>query len=176
METNTLLEILKFTIPALVVFAVTYLSLRLYLQKEYRIKQIELKMAGIREAKPMRFQAYERITLLLERIALNNILHRVRKADMTVRDFQLAILSNIRSEFDHNVTQQVYVSIRLWNTVKAAKEEVISIVNRVAAELPPDAPGIELSKRIFAHLIEDEERTPTQRALEELKREVMELY
>ena len=95
---------------------------------------------------------------------------------MTVRDFQLAILSNIRSEFDHNVTQQVYVSINLWNIVKASKEEVISIVNRVAAELPPNAPGIELSKRIFAHLIEAEDQTPTQRALEELKKEVMELY
>ncbi len=176
METNAFVEILKYTIPALVVFGVTYAMLRLYLQKEYRIKQIELKMAGIREAKPVRFQAYERIALLLERIALNNILHRVRKADMTVRDFQLAILSNIRSEFDHNVTQQVYVSIELWNTVKAAKEEVTSIVNRVATELPPNAPGIELSKRIFAHLIESEDKTPTQRALDELKQEVMALY
>jgi hypothetical protein len=176
METNAFLDILKYTVPALVVFFVTYASLRMYLQKEYRIKQLELKMASIREAKPIRFQAYERIALLLERISLNNLLHRVRKGDMTVRDFQLAILSNIRSEFDHNVTQQVYVSINLWNIVKASKEEVISIVNRVAAELPPNAPGIELSKRIFAHLIEAEDQTPTQRALEELKKEVMELY
>ncbi len=176
MESNAFVEILKYTIPALVVFGVTYSTLRMYLQKEYRIKQIELKMAGIREARPVRFQAYERIALLLERIALNNILHRVRKADMTVRDFQLALLSNIRSEFDHNVTQQVYVSLELWNTVKAAKEEVVSIVNRVASELPPNAPGIELSKRIFAHLIDSENRTPTQRALDALKREVMELY
>ncbi len=176
MEINPFLQILLYTIPALVVFLVTYLSLRLYLQKEYRLKQIELKMAGIREARPVRFQAYERVALLLERIALNNILHRVRKTDMTVRDFQLAILSNIRSEFDHNVTQQVYVSIELWTAVKAAKEEVVSIVNRVASELPPQAPGIELSKRIFAHMIDTEDKTPTQRALDVLKREVMELY
>jgi hypothetical protein len=176
MESNFFLELLKYSIPALVVFAVSYTMLRLYLQKEYRLKQIELKMAGIREARPVRFQAYERIALLLERIALNNILHRVRKADMTVRDFQLAILSNIRSEFDHNVTQQIYVSMELWSAVKAAKEEVVSIVNRVASELPPNAPGIELSKRIFAHLIDSEERTPTQRALDQLKREIMELY
>ena len=68
METNAFLDILKYTVPALVVFFVTYASLRMYLQKEYRIKQLELKMASIREAKPIRFQAYERIALLLERI------------------------------------------------------------------------------------------------------------
>lgn len=170
------LEILKYTIPALVVFGVSYASLRMLLQKELRIKQLELKMASIRDARPVRLQAYERIALLLERVSLNNLLHRVRKADMNVRDFQLALLSNIRSEFDHNVTQQIYLSIELWGAVKAAKEEVVSIINRTAQELPPDAPSIELSKRIYAFLIDSEQQTPTGTAMDRLKREVMELY
>lgn len=171
-----MLEMLKYTVPALVVFGVTYTTLRMHLQKELRIKQLELKMAGIRDARPIRLQAYERIALLLERIALNNLLHRVRKNDMTVRDFQLALLSNIRSEFDHNVTQQIYLSIELWTSVRVTKEEVASIINRTAQDLPPDAPAIELSKRIFAYLIDSEQRAPTAAALDRLKEEVMELY
>ncbi|MFT7587799.1 MAG: hypothetical protein ACI959_000003 [Limisphaerales bacterium] len=176
MNAELLSEILKYTIPALVVFAVTYLTLRMYLQKEIRIKHLEYKMAAMRDAKPVRLQAYERISLLLERIAFNNILHRVRKADMNSRDFQMALLSSIRTEFDHNVTQQVYVSIELWGMVKAAREEVISIINQVAAEIPPNVPSIELSKKIFARLIDDEQRSPTVLAMEKLKEEVMELY
>jgi hypothetical protein len=173
---DVFLELLKYSIPALVVFGVTYASLRMLLQKELRIKQLELKMASIRDARPVRLQAYERIALLLERISLNNLLHRVRKADMNVRDFQLALLGSIRSEFDHNVTQQIYLSIELWGSVKAAKEEVVSIINRTAQDLPPDAPSIELSKRIYAFLIDSEQQTPTGQALDTLKREVMELY
>lgn len=176
MTTEVLTEILKYTIPSLIVFGVTYMTLRLYLQKEYRIKQLEYKMAAMRDAKPVRLQAYERITLLLERIAFNNLLHRVRKGDMNSRDFQIALLSSIRTEFDHNVTQQVYVSIELWGMVKAAREEVISIINQKAAEIPPNVPSIELSKKIFAHLIDDEQQSPTARAMEKLKQEVMELY
>jgi hypothetical protein len=173
---DTLLDILRYTIPALVVFLVTYATLRMHLQKELRIKQLELKMASIRDARPVRLQAYERIALLLERISLNNLLHRIRKNDMSVRDFQLALLANIRSEYDHNVTQQVYLSMELWAAVRAAKEEVISIINRTAQALPPDAPSIELSKRIYAFLIDSEQQPPTQMALDQLKREVMELY
>jgi hypothetical protein len=171
-----ILEVLKYTIPGVVVFAVSYSMLRLYLQKEYRIKQLEYKMAALRDAKPVRLQAYERIALFLERVEFNNLLHRVRKQNMNVRDFQLALHSSIRQEFEHNVTQQVYVSIELWNMVRACKEEVLSTINKVATEIPPEAPSLELSKRIFTHLIEQETNSPSQRTLQKLKEEVMELY
>jgi len=85
-------------------------------------------------------------------------------------------LSNIRSEFDHNVTQQIYLSIELWTSVKVTREDIASIINRTAHELPPEAPSIELSKRIFSYLIDSEQRAPTAAALDRLKEEVMELY
>ena len=127
---ETLLEILKFTVPALTVFIITYLVLKAFLNKEYKIRQIEFKFANQKDALPIRLQAYERLTLFLERIELNNLLHRVRVDGMTVRDFQVALLSNIRSEYQHNVTQQIYVTPELWGTIKGIKEEIISIINQ----------------------------------------------
>jgi hypothetical protein len=171
-----LLEILKYIIPSFVIFITIYFLIRAFLDKEYKIRRIEYKIANQKDALPIRLQAYERMTMFLERLAFNNLLHRVRTPDMTVRDFQIALLSNIRMEYEHNVTQQIYVTGELWGMVKAVKEEVISIINRSAQTIPPNVPSQELSKKIFSYLIETEQSLPTQKALDTIKNEVMELY
>ncbi len=172
----TLLEILKFTIPSIIVFIATYVIMRSFHNKEYKIKRMEYKMANLKESLPLRFQAYERLTLFLERISFNNLLYRVRGGDMNTREFQMALLESIRSEFGHNVTQQIYVSGEIWNMTKAVKEEVISIINRIGQTIPPEAPSKELSRKIFAYLIESEQATPTSKALDAIKNEIKELY
>lgn len=96
----------------------------------------------------MRLQAYERLTLFIERIALNNLLPRIRKAEMTVSDFRTALISNIRMEYEHNLSQQIYVSNDSWAMIRAAKEEIISMINQQSLELRPDASSIELSKKL----------------------------
>ncbi|MBK8343495.1 MAG: hypothetical protein IPL12_09395 [Bacteroidetes bacterium] len=92
-------------------------------------------------------QAYERLTLFLERIALNNLLPRVRKQEMTVAEFRTALINNIRMEYEHNLSQQVYVTAETWGMIRAAKEETISVINRNAMSLMPELPGIELHKK-----------------------------
>ena len=166
-------EIFKYTIPSLVVFAVSYFTLRLYMSKQLEAQKLELQLENSRDSRPVRLQAYERVALLLERLAFANLLHRVRRQDQNVRDFQMALLANIRAEFEHNMAQQIYVSTELWGAVKSAKEESISIINQVAAAVPPEAPSIELSKRVFAYMMDREQLPPSERALLILKKEIV---
>ena len=169
-------QIVGYVIPALVVFVVTYFTLQAFLNKEYKLRLIEYRQTAIREALPVRLQAYERLTLFLERIALNNLLPRVRKGDMTTAEFRTALINNIKMEYEHNLSQQVYVSNQSWAMIKIAKEEVIGIINRNSMELPPDVPGIELHKKILAEMAETSEDEITSRAAGQLKKEVLDLY
>lgn len=170
------LEILKYTLPALVVFATAFFMMRASMQKEYKLRQIELKFSFRRESLPIRFQAYERLTLFLERITFSNMIQRVRRHDMSAKELHLELLSNIRMEYEHNLSQQIYISNELWGMITICKDEMIKIVNLVAASLPPEKTGNDLSKAIFEYLIESEAPLPTQKALDAIQDEVKTIF
>ncbi len=169
-------QVIGYIIPALVVFLTTYMVLRAFLDREQQMRLMEYRQAHLREALPVRLQAYERLTLFLERMSLNNLLPRVRKQEMTVAEFRMALINNIRMEYEHNLSQQVYISADAWGMVRAAKEETISVINRNAMTLLPELPGIELHKKIIAELAETEDDAITLKVLVQLKKEVMLLY
>ena len=101
----------------------------------------------------LRLQAYERITMLAERIALQNVLSRVPQPGMSIRQMQGAIIESIRQEYDYNISQQIYVSPEIWKAVNNLKEQNIYIVNQLAATLPSNATGLDLNKQIVDFLI-----------------------
>lgn len=169
-------QIVGYIIPALVVFGTTYMVLRAFLDREQKMRLLEFRQAHLREALPVRLQAYERLTLFIERISLNNLLPRVRKQEMTVAEFRTALINNIRQEYEHNLSQQVYVSVDAWGMIRSAKEEIISIINRNSMSLLPELPGVELHKKIIAELADSDDEAVTQRVLVQLKKEVMLLY
>ncbi len=170
------LQIAGYIIPAIIVFLATYAVLRAFLDRESKMRLIEFKQSKMRESLPIRLQAYERLTVFLERLALHNLLPRVRKGEMTTGEFRTSLISNIRMEYEHNISQQIYISTEAWAMIRAAKEEIISIINRNAMELLPELPGIELHKKIIAELAETEEDIITQKAINQLKKEVALLY
>lgn len=120
---------------------------------------------------PIKLQAYERIALFLERIALNNLIVRVYKPGMSARLLQAELLKAIRSEFEHNLSQQIYLSNDSWNATKTAKEEIIKVINIASSKVSDEANGTDLSKVIF-ELITKVDKLPTEYALELLKMEI----
>ena len=96
-----------------------------------------------------RLQAYERLTLLADRISLKNIVSRTSSQDLSVLDLQLLLLQTIRTEYEYNVSQQIYVSPDMWKAIGNLKDQHIYIINQIAATLPSRAPAIELSKRVL---------------------------
>jgi hypothetical protein len=97
----------------------------------------------------MQLQAYERLILLTERIALPGLISRIKHEGFSAREMQALLTESIRQEFDHNVTQQIYVSAEAWDAVRNLKEQNIFIVNQVASFLPPQATGLDLSKHLL---------------------------
>ena len=100
----------------------------------------------------LKLQALERFTLYAERSSLKNLISRTSAAGMTVVDLQLTLLDALRSEYEYNVTQQIYIDPKMWKAIGNLKDQNTFIINQLAATLPPDANGIELSKRILEYV------------------------
>jgi len=109
--------------------------------------------------KSMQLQAYERLIILVDRIALPHVITRVNQPTATAREMQLLLTQNIRSEFDYNITQQIYVTAEAWNAVKNLKEQNLLIINQLANVLPPHATGLDLNKLLLEFLMSDKKGT-----------------
>lgn len=133
--TTILLEIVKLTLPAIIVFATAYNILKSYLNKQYQMKLLETKNSLKSTSLPLKLQAYERLSLLCERIIPGNLLLRIKSPGMTVEDLHMALLVAVQQEFDHNISQQVYVSDNLWSIIKQARQHTINLISACAAEL-----------------------------------------
>ncbi len=107
------------------------------------------------DTRALRLQAYERLTLLVDRIALPNLISRVSQAGASARDMQMLLTQTTRQEFDHNITQQIYVSPEAWAAVKSLKEQNMLAVNQIANTLPPNASGLDLNKHLLEYLMND---------------------
>ncbi len=101
-----------------------------------------------------RFQAYERLILLCERIAIPNLIMRLRTEGSSANDLRLAMLIAIQQEFEHNVTQQIYVSENLWNIIRIARDNTAEIINVAAEKVEPKAGNDALVSEIFKVLTE----------------------
>lgn len=172
---EVLLEILKYTVPALVVFFTVLVIMRNWAKNEESRRKSEFNMHISDEILPVRLQAYERSILLLERISPESMIMRLSRNDYTARQLVQELLTNITSEFDHNIAQQTYMSTEAWEKMKAAKNQVINLINDTAKEVNPDAKGATLGKLMLERLTELKS-PPTQTAVDFLKQEVKTLF
>ncbi len=168
-------DLLKIVIPAGLVLVAMYLVIKSYLDKETQLRVLDMRRKNTEIVLPIRLQAYERICLLLERIAPSNLLIRVSPAGQNAVEFQYTLLAEIRSEFSHNVSQQVYMSETAWEQVKQAKEDVVTMVNKAFHELPENAKGTDLAKRILETVIA-QNYDPTAAALSFVKQEIIQVF
>jgi hypothetical protein len=109
--------------------------------------------AGSQSMTQLRLQAYERLVLLAERIALPNLITRLNQPGISAYEMKLILNENIKQEFEYNSTQQLYVSPVSWDSVRNLKEQNIMIVNQVAATLAPTASAMDLNKKILELLL-----------------------
>ena len=95
----------------------------------------------------LRLQAYERLVMLAERISLPNLITRIPAGELTVRQLQSVLIEQIKTEFDYNLSQQIYVAPAAWQAINNLREQNIFIINQVGQALPPDMKGSELSRK-----------------------------
>jgi hypothetical protein len=166
-----LADFVKILLPASIVLYAMYLTFSTLLNKETEKKLLELKAKNTEMVLPLRLQAYERMCLFLERIAPNNLVIRVSQIAVTSGDFHQLLLSEIREEFNHNLSQQVYMSDEAWVAIKSAMEEVVIYINNAAALVSKDAKPVELAKAIFENFMQNN-ADPTGKALKVIKDEI----
>jgi len=167
---SIVIELIKYFIPAFIVFLVVYFLLKNFFDNESQKRQLEIRIEQNKVITPLKLQAYERLVILMERMTPNNLIFRVNKPGISASQLKLDLIEEIHNEFNHNVSQQIYVSPQAWQIVRIAKEEMVNIINTSYTQLGPNSVGLDLSKAIFEMMIQME-NIPTHKALEFLRKE-----
>ena len=168
---DILIEIVQIVLPAGLVLYGMYLMTRSFINREIEKAKLDVKARSVETVLPNRLHAYERMSLFLERISPQNLVTRLNNGEYTAIEFQQILLGEIRNEYNHNVSQQIYMSDELWNMIKTAKEELVMNINAAASEVAPDAKALELSRKILTKAME-KEVDPLDHALLYLKNEI----
>lgn len=154
MDTKAMfLQILLVTIPIIVVLITVYNVINKFLKNDENRRSYDLAKTHTDITLRLKLQSYERLALFLERIHPRTLMNRSYETGMNVRTFQTVLINNIQTEFEHNLSQQIYVSVPLWNAVKSAKEQMLNIVNQFASRLPADGDAKLLHKAILEFML-----------------------
>ena len=168
---ETLKEILLITVPSAIVFLTAWIVLKNMIRHDQDKRQQEIILRNSSTVTPIRLQAYERIVLFLERISLESLIIRVSQPDMTAAQLHTVLLTTIRSEFEHNLSQQIYMSPQAWEVVRNARSNMIRIINTEAEKMAADATAMSLSKNLLEAVMELE-KEPSRVAIDFIKAEV----
>jgi len=149
-----------------------------YFDNQQKTQMLQMKIDEHKESlkvvTPIRLQAYERMALYLERISPNSLILRTFRPGMDIKALQVAMTKNIRDEWEHNLSQQVYLSAESWNRIREAKEEMINLINGSAVKLSADADPSSLAGAIFESCAKS--KIPTDEAIEFMKQEIQERF
>ncbi len=141
----------------------------------YRLAKQDAAQKPSKDKNPLQLQAYERLTLFTERIKLENLISRLYVNGMSARDMQGALQLAVKEEFEHNITQQIYVNPDIWTAVSKMKDQNLYIINQLAAMLPANANAMDLNKRILELVMNNPQSTMNNLVLEALQFEAKKL-
>ncbi|MDR2125375.1 MAG: hypothetical protein LBP63_00920 [Prevotellaceae bacterium] len=169
-------ELMFFIAPAALVAVSVYIVLQKMLKNDEAQRNFILKKTSRQSTITIRLQAYERLTLFLERISPDSLVLRIHQQNMSNQDFHILLLSSVREEFEHNLSQQLYIGNDVWETVKAAKESLIMHINESAAKINAEQSSLELARLIVESYACDGKGNLIQTAINMLKNEAKKLF
>ncbi|GGZ40696.1 hypothetical protein GCM10007049_37480 [Echinicola pacifica] len=126
-----------------------YLVIISFIRKEREDRLIDFKTQNTKVVIPLKLQAGERLCLLLERISPNNLVRRLNDPTYTAGELHGLLLQEVRNEFNHNFSQQLYFSDETWESIRNAVEEVISLINSAMQDVSVDDKSVVLAKKVF---------------------------
>ncbi|MFT5252923.1 MAG: hypothetical protein ACI87N_001946 [Flavobacteriales bacterium] len=173
MNTTLFIEILAYTVPAVITGLLAYLLFNAHFKDQQNTRRWLIQKDNQKTALPLRLQAYERLTLLMERINPSQLVSRVNPISDDKNDYQNFIIAQIEQELEHNLTQQIYVSEQCWAIVLTAKNATIQMI-RLAAKNEKVTDANSLRELVITDLLE--KTAPSSAALSFIKNEVSELF
>jgi len=173
MDYQKLVEFILFLFPAIITGGVAYLFFKRHTKNEEGRRRYLIQKEAQKTALPLRLQAYERMALFLERVNPSNLLLRVSPLSNDKSHYQQLLTASIEQEFEHNLSQQIYISDECWNVIKTAKSTTIQIIRTTAANTDvKDAD--KLRELILTSLLE--KASPSETGMAFIKNEVSELF
>ena len=173
MNPESVINLFLYTIPAVVTGLIAYYFFKEHTKNEDGRRRFLLKKEMQVNAMPLRLQAYERMALFLERITPSKLLIRVQPMSIDKKDYEYLLINNIEQEFEHNLSQQIYVTDECWNIITAAKNATIQLV-RKATMLETTDTADKLREVILTEMME--KRSPSDAALSYIKEEVSDMW
>ena len=165
-----LLEIVKITVPALVVFFTVYWLFKKFIEGQYHMEMLKFQQSQGKRSFPVKLKAFERLTLMLDRMSVPQLLLRLRNSKMSGEDLQDALIIAVQKEYEHNVAQQVYISDKLWEIIKLAKDEVLHLISRAGDQANKSSTAADFSASLM-DLYRKQQVDPVQTALSAIKKE-----
>lgn len=173
MDFDKFLQLLFSALPALIVGIMAYYFFNSYFENEQKRRRYSLHKEAQRQALPLRLQAYERLALFLERIDPSKLLIRISPQSSNKHDYENYVIAQIEQEYEHNLTQQIYVSSECWNIITTAKNATIQTIRKTNM-----SERIDSANKFREVMLTDlfDKQSPSSIALAHLKIEVSELW
>ena len=172
MSGEQVFQLFAFLLPSIVVGVISFYFFRMHTNNEEGRRRFLLHKDSQKDTLPVRLQAYERMTLFLERIAINNLVVRVAPQGQDKAKYENLLIKQVETEFEHNLSQQIYMTDECWNIIKAAKSATIQMI-RSAGMSDADSAD-KLREDILNQSME--KQSPSVTALSFVKKEIGELW
>ncbi len=172
MTSDQIFQLFAYTFPSIVTGAVAFYFFRLHTKNEEGRRRFLLHKDSQKNMLPARMQAYERMALFLERIAIPSLVVRVAPLSKNKSDYENLLIKSIETEFDHNLSQQIYMTDECWNIIKAAKSATIQMIRKAAMSETETAD--KLREDILTETMD--KASPSATALSYVKKEIGELW
>lgn len=173
MDSTRIIELISYTLPTIIIAFVAYSFFELHTKNENAKRNYLLQKELKSDTLSLRLQAYERMTLFMERINPSQLLVRITPISNDKNDYQNFVIAQIDQEFEHNLTQQIYVSDECWSIITTAKNSTIQMI-LLAAKSEKVNDASQLREFILGNLLE--KQSPSSTALAFIKNEVRELW
>jgi len=184
---DNIFELIKYVVPLAIVLVIGWYLMKALAENSNNNRDLILRFFAEHNKKDnpvengnsdftrLQLQAYERMTLFLERINPNNLIPRVLPGNNTVLQFQRALLQSIREEWEHNLSQQIYINEKVWDFIKAAKENTVQLINAAAKEFANDDNAALLANKLLTRGF-GTENNPVEKAVAAIKSEIAKKY
>ena len=173
MDSTKIIEIIAYTLPSLITGAVAYFLFNSYFKDQQNTRRWLLQKENQPAILPLRLQAYERLTLLMERINPSQMMVRISPLSDDKTDYQNLVIAQIDQEFEHNLSQQIYVSEECWSVLLTAKNATIQMI-RLSTQNEKVIDADSLRAFIVSDFLE--KPTPSSAALSFIKNEVGQIW
>lgn len=172
MTSDQVFQLFAYLLPSVVTGAIAFYFFRMHTNNEEGRRRFLLHKDSQKDTLPVRLQAYERMALFLERMAIPSLVVRVAPQSQDKDAYEKLLIKSIENEFDHNLSQQIYMTDECWNIIKAAKSATIQMIRKAAMSDTESAD--KLREDILNQTME--KASPSATALSFVKKEIGDLW